>query len=115
MTQTVRNVVPLDVLKELTFTAKVVSGTDAVEMRLATHVSEDPHADALALAQEIAARSPHAVRAAKRLWNEALLGTPAEGLALEASLQKALIGSPNQIESVKANMEKRAPTFEDPE
>lgn len=112
--QTLRHVVGLDVAKELTFTARVVSGREAKELRLATHVSDDPHGDAMALAREIARRNPHAVRAAKRLWNEAFQGSIRDGLVLETELQKTLLGSPNQIEAVKANMEKREPKFEDP-
>jgi enoyl-CoA hydratase/carnithine racemase len=115
LTQTVRNVVGLDVAKELTFTARVVSGAEAKELRLATHLSDDPRRDALALAREIAGRSPDAVRAAKKLLNTALLGTVAEGLRLEAALQATLIGKPNQLEAVRANMEKREPRFQDPE
>ena len=72
LTQTLRNVVGLDVAKELTFTARIVSGSDAVALRLATHLSDDPHRDAQALAREIAERSPDAVRAAKKLFNTAL-------------------------------------------
>ena len=114
VTQTLRNVAPVDVLKELTFTAKVISGVEAKEMQLATHVSENPHADAMELAREIATRSPDAVRAGKALWNQALDGSVEEGLALEAKLQRTLMGKPNQAEAVKANMEKRDPDFSDP-
>ena len=114
-TQTARHVVGLDVLKELTFTARVVSGSEAKELRIATHLSDDPHTDAMALAREIAGRSPHAVRAATQLWNQALQGSVEEGLLLETELQKKLLGSPNQIEAVKAAMQKREPKFEDPE
>jgi enoyl-CoA hydratase/carnithine racemase len=115
LTQTLRNVVGLDVAKELTFTARVVSGTEAKELRLATHVSDDPRRDALALAREIAGRSPDAVRAAKKLLNSALLGSVADGLRLEAELQASLVGKPNQLEAVRANLEKREPRFNDPE
>lgn len=115
LTQTVRRVVPLDVIKELVFTARVISGTEAKELGLATHVAEDPRAAALELAREIATRSPDAVRAAKKLLNEATLGSVADGLRLEAELQASLIGKPNQLEAVKANMERRAPSFRDPE
>jgi enoyl-CoA hydratase/carnithine racemase len=115
LTQTLRHVVGLDVAKELTFTARVISGTEAKELRLATHVSDDPRRDALALAREIAGRSPDAVRAAKKLLNTALLGSVAEGLRLEAELQGTLVGRPNQLEAVKANLEKREPRFHDPE
>jgi len=114
LTQTLRNVVGLDVAKELTFTARVVSGKEAVELRLATHLSDDPHRDAMALAREIAGKSPDAVRAAKKLLNTALLGSVADGLRLEAELQATLIGKPNQLEAVRANLEKREPRFRDP-
>jgi enoyl-CoA hydratase/carnithine racemase len=113
-TQTLRNVVGLDVAKELTFTARIVSGTEAVALRLATHVSNDPHRDATALAREIADRSPDAVRAAKKLLNTALLGTVADGLRLETELQLAVAGGANQREAVRANLEKRPPRFRDP-
>jgi enoyl-CoA hydratase/carnithine racemase len=115
LTQTIRHVVGLDVAKELTFTARVISGAEAKELRLATHLSDDPHRDALALAREIAGRSPDAVRAAKRLLNTALLGGVADGLRLEAELQRTLVGKANQLEAVKANLEKREPRFRDPE
>jgi enoyl-CoA hydratase/carnithine racemase len=115
VTQTLRHVVRHDVAKELTFTAKVVSGEEAKQLGLATHVSETPHADAMQLAREIAGRSPNAVRAAKQLWNQALEGSVEEGLRLEAKLQGTLMGKPNQLEAVRANMEKRAPKFSDPD
>ena len=114
-TQTLRHLVGLDHAKELTFTARVLSGTEAKEIGLATHLSDDPYADAMALAAEIAQRSPDAVRAAKKLWNHAVIGTHAAGLALEEQIQRTIMGKPNQLEAVKANMEKREPNFEDPE
>ena len=112
-TQTLRRLVRQDVAKELTFTGRVISGKEAVELGLATRVSEKPLDDALAMAREIAGKSPDAIRAAKRLLNETWQGTVAEGLKLEEALQRSLIGKPNQVESVKANFEKRAPKFTD--
>lgn len=113
-TQTLRRLVRLDVAKELTFTGRVVEGPEAVSLGLATRVEADPRAAALALARDIAGRSPDAIRAGKRLLDQSGLIPVAEGLALEASLQRGLIGRPNQIEAVKANLEKRAPRFTDP-
>jgi enoyl-CoA hydratase/carnithine racemase len=113
-TQTLRNVVGLDVAKELAFTARIVSGTEAVALRLATHLSDDVHRDATELAREIAERSPDAVRAAKKLLNTALLGSVADGLRLETELQVAIAGGANQREAVRANLEKRPPRFRDP-
>ena len=113
-TQTLRRLVRLDVAKELTFTGRVVSGTEAVELGLATRVADDPRATALQLAAEIAARSPDAIRAAKQLLDASGVLPVADGLQLEERLQLGLIGRPNQIESVRANLEKRAPRFQDP-
>src|SRR5262249_50425504 len=58
-----------DVAKELTFTGRMVSGTEAVTLGLATRADPDPRAAALELARAIAARSPHAIRAPMRLLN----------------------------------------------
>jgi enoyl-CoA hydratase/carnithine racemase len=113
LTQTLRDLVPLDVAKELTFTGRVLSGTEAQGLGLVTRVAEDPLAEALALAGEIAGKSPDAIRAGKQLLEAAWHADERTGLELEASLQSALIGSPNQVEAIMANFEKRAASFED--
>jgi enoyl-CoA hydratase/carnithine racemase len=114
-TQTLRHLVRLDVLKELTYTGRIVEGREAIELGLVTHVSEDPRNAALALAREIATRSPHAIRADKRLLNAAVTATLEDGLRLEEAEQRALLGSRNQLEAVAAGMAKREPKFVDPE
>jgi enoyl-CoA hydratase/carnithine racemase len=113
-TQTLRRLVPLDVAKELTWTGRVFSGVEAKELGLATRLSERPLDDALALANEIAGKSPDAIRAGKRLLQEAWQGSVADGLRLEEDLLRKLIGRPNQVEAVKSNLEKRAPKFGNP-
>jgi enoyl-CoA hydratase/carnithine racemase len=113
-TQTLRHLVRLDVAKELTYTGRIVSGSEAVELGLATRVAEDPLAEARKLANSIAQKSPHAIRSAKKLFNASVTMSVRDGLVLEEELQRALIGSPNQIEAVRANFEKRAPVFVDP-
>ena len=102
-----------DVARELSYTGRVVSGEEAVAIGLATRICADPYADALALARELAGRSPHALRAGKRLFNLALDGSDAALLQAESDEQVALMGSPNQVEAVRANLEKRAPRFID--
>lgn len=91
VTRTLPRLVGIDVAKELTFTARVVSGAEACRLGLVTRVAEDPLAAAMELAREIAAHSPDAVRRAKRLYDEAWTGPAAETLALEARLQGELI------------------------
>ncbi|MGE0828596.1 MAG: crotonase/enoyl-CoA hydratase family protein [Hyphomonadaceae bacterium] len=104
-----------DVARELTYTGRIFSGEEALAMGLATRVCADPRAEALALAAEIASKSPHAVRAAKRLLNLAVSGADqAQVLKAESAEQAALIGSPNQAEAVNANLQKRAPDFANP-
>ena len=114
-TQTLRHLVRLDVAKELTFTGRIVSGEEAVALGLATRVEESPREAALAMARQIAGRSPNAIRAAKRLLNTTVASSQEEGFRLEESIQRSLIGSPNQLEAVQANLEKRAPRFVDPD
>lgn len=103
-----------DQAKALVMTARVLDGIEAVALGLATQTAPDPLAEARALADHLAARSPDATRHAKTLVNRAW-HSPEDGLALEAALQAELIGSPNQIEAVMANMQGRAPEFGDPD
>lgn len=115
ITQTLLRLVPLDVAKELTFTGRTISGTEAVEIGLATKAGEDPLANALETAKLIASKSPHAIRAGKTLLDEAPRMSRLDALRLETALQVTLLGSPNQMEAVQANMMKREPEFKDPD
>jgi enoyl-CoA hydratase/carnithine racemase len=103
-----------DVVRELTFTGRIFSGEEALRIGFATRVSAEPLAEALQLAHDIAGKSPDAIRAGKRLLNASLAQSAAELLMAESVEQKALIGSPNQTEAVKANIERRAPRFNAP-
>ncbi|MGE3692057.1 MAG: crotonase/enoyl-CoA hydratase family protein [Novosphingobium sp.] len=109
-----QGVVRKDVLRELTYTAREATGEQAVTLGLATLSDPDPHARAMAIAREIAGRNPHAVRAAKALFNRAPSLTYAEVLLAESHAQQKLLGSKNQMEAVAAGMAKRPPIFVDP-
>jgi len=104
-----------DVAKELTYSGRIVSGTEAVQIGLATRVDPEPRLAALELARAIAGRSPHAIRAAKRLLDLAGRVDLQTGFAAEQQEIKALIGSPNQVEAVTAEFERRPPKFAEPE
>jgi enoyl-CoA hydratase/carnithine racemase len=112
-TQVLPELVGRDVAKELTFTGRTISGEEAARIGLATRTDPDPLAAALALAREIAGRSPHAVRAAKRLLDLAGRADLGTGLAREQEEIRALVGSPNQLEAITARFEKRAAKFSD--
>ena len=102
-----------DVIRELTYTGRMFTGAEAKEIGFATHVSETPLDDALALAKEIATKNPHTVQAAKRMYNELGDKSDAEALLTESVEQDKLIGTPNQIESVLSGMQKRDGVFVD--
>src|SRR3977135_3804855 len=101
-----------DILRELTYTGRGFSGEESLIYGLARRIVDDPRGAALELALEIAGKSPHAIRAAKRMLNN-LSVDPGPALLAESVEQMKLMGSPNQLEAVRANIEKRAPRFAD--
>lgn len=106
-TAIMRNLVREDLVRELTYTGRQFSGAEALEMGFATRVSENPHEDAMALAQEIAGKNPDAITAAKKIFNSAMDASDAELLLQESDLQSGIMGAPNQVEAVRSTMEKR--------
>ena len=100
-----------DVARELTYTARMVDGREAYDLGLVTRLSDNPYDDAMALAREIAGRSPGAVRGSKQLFNRMFADGAAEQFAAERAVIGEQIGSPNQIEAIRSNMERRAPNF----
>src|SRR6266700_3374206 len=101
-----------DILRELTYTGRIFSAQEALAYGLATRICDDPRAAAFEVAREIADKSPDAIRAAKRMLNK-LSVDPGPALLAESVEQQKLLGSTNQIEAVKANIDKRAPRFAD--
>lgn len=102
-----------DQFRDLTYSGRIFSGEEAYGLGIATRVTADPRGEALAYAADIAGKSPDAIRGAKRLMNLPAGATVAEILLAESVEQTALMGTPNQIEAVMANLEKRAPRFAD--
>jgi enoyl-CoA hydratase/carnithine racemase len=102
-----------DVAKELVFSARVFDGREALALGLATRLSDTPHDDAMALAAEIAGRSPDAIRGAKRLINGLIHQQAEAQFAAERQVIGSLIGKANQIEAVMSNFEKRPAAFTD--
>lgn len=110
-TQLMRHLAREDVVRELTYTGRIFSAEEALAYGFATRLADDPVAAALATAHEIAGRSPDAIRAAKRLLNLSAISDAATGLAAETAEQAVLLGSANQIEAVRSNLENRAPRW----
>lgn len=95
-TQVLARLVGLDVAKDLTFSARRVSGQEAARIGLATRVCSNPREEGLALAASIATRNPEAVRAAKRLLNHSVEGDIKEGFRAEREVMERNVGSPQQ-------------------
>jgi enoyl-CoA hydratase/carnithine racemase len=108
-----RGLVRDDVARELTYTARQVSGAEAVQLGLATRVADDPHGAAMALAAQIAARSPRAVASAKRLFGLSRDADADVLLLAESREQERLLTGPDLPETIAAQAEKRAPRFAD--
>ncbi len=101
-----------DVIRRLTYTADPVGAEQALAWGLVTELAEDPLAAALDLAGKIASKSPSAIRAAKRLIAFAESGaSEADVLMAESREQAKLIGTPEQMEVIAAQIQKRAPNF----
>jgi enoyl-CoA hydratase/carnithine racemase len=101
-----------DVIRHLTYTARPVPAAQAADWGLVSEVAEDPLAAARDLAAEIATRSPSAIRAAKRLISFSESGADEAAILMEESReQAALVGRPDQMEQISANMAKRVPVF----
>ncbi|MDQ3728959.1 MAG: crotonase/enoyl-CoA hydratase family protein [Actinomycetota bacterium] len=113
ITQALPTLVSLDVAKEIVFSGRTIGAEEALSLGLVTRVAEDPPAEANALAADIAQKSPHAIRSGKRLLNSAYTGRSEDALKLEAELQRALVGSPNQIAAVTAAMTKESAEYAD--
>src|SRR6202045_4183035 len=101
-----------DILRDLTYTGRIFSAQEALSFGLATRICDDPHAAAMDVARDIAGKSPDATRAAKRMLNNLSID-PGPALSAESVEQMKLMGGANQLEAVRANMEKRAPRFAD--
>lgn len=108
---TLRHIVPPDLVKELAWTARVFDAEEALQIGVLTSIEEDPLAVARRVARECADKSPDAIRGIKRLVNEAWSRSEEDSLVLEAQLQLRLLGSGNQAEAVRANLENRKPNF----
>ena len=111
ISQSLPRLLAADRAKELILTARVLRGAEALQLGLVTRLSDAPVAEARAFAMALAARSPDAIQAGKRLVDGIYAVNPPAELRLEAELQVGLIGGPNQVEAVRAALEGRPPRY----
>lgn len=113
-TLSLRELVRVDVAKELTYTGRIVSGEEAAGLGLVTRLADDPVAEALDMADAIAAKNPEAIRLGKKLidenWNEP---DAAAALGREKAEQMKILQSPNQVEAARSALAKVPANFAD--
>ncbi|XID74641.1 crotonase/enoyl-CoA hydratase family protein [Alkanindiges sp. WGS2144] len=101
LTRSIKDIIPLDLAKELTFTGRIFDGQYAKNIGLVTHINEDPLAHAMQLAEELVQRSPDALLAGKRVL-DAMAHQPRRSLRLEKLWQfKLMLGKNSRIARIK--------------
>src|SRR5450830_765230 len=102
--------------RELAYTGRKFSATEALDMRLVNRVFDSREAmqkGVHELATSIAAKSPLAVRGVKEMISYARDHTVADGLNYVATWNAAMLLSNDLQEAMMANMSKRAAVFKD--
>ncbi|KAH8118615.1 ClpP/crotonase, partial [Phellopilus nigrolimitatus] len=100
--------------KELVFTGRLLTASEAEEIGLVDYVSEPGTLAidrALKLAKEIASNSPLALKAAKQALSRAPELELEAGLDFERACYEPLLSSKDRVEALNAFKEKRAPVF----
>lgn len=103
-TVTLRHLLARDALLDLTLTGRVVGAEEALRLGLLSRIDPDPEAAARAWIAEVMTRSPDAVAAAKKLFNDAENASDGDALAAERRWQRRLIGRPNQRLSAQRHL-----------
>lgn len=103
----------MDQVKDLVWTGRVVDGSEAAQLGLITRLADDPLQAAREMAQVLAKKNPDAVRASKQMLEASWAVAPSDALRMEVDAQASVLGLPNQMEAVFAQLQKRDPNFKD--
>ncbi|MES1925996.1 crotonase/enoyl-CoA hydratase family protein [Salinisphaera sp. T31B1] len=98
-----RELVSIDIAKQLVMSAEVIDGREAHRLGLVTHLADDPQAHAREIAGRMSHYSPDAVAAGKFLLQDAWLADDKTAAAAERRWQRRLIGRRNQRISMARN------------
>jgi enoyl-CoA hydratase len=102
--------------RELAYTARKVEAVEAKEIRLVNRVFESPEAlreGVRAIAAEIAAKAPLAIRGVKEMITYARDHSVADGLNYNATWNAAMLMSADLQAAMMAGMSKGTPEFKD--
>ncbi|KAL7529605.1 hypothetical protein ACHAWF_003045 [Thalassiosira exigua] len=106
-----RELVRIDVAKELTMTGRIISGLEAEKIGLVTRCVENPMDEAMKVAAEIVERSPDSVAATKELFQTTWVEDDETCLRKETDLQMKLIATWNQMAASGRNFGVKLPYF----
>ena len=107
-----KRVFPDGIARRMAYTGDSVSAERAYEVGMVEELADDPTAAAQAIAADIAAKSPDAVRAAKESAIEGQPEWPVEEYAQEREYNAKLRAGENAEEAAAAFLENREPEFE---
>jgi enoyl-CoA hydratase len=114
--QRLPKIIPEGIAREMAYTGRRLSAQRALEVGLVNAVYDDHEAmltDVLAMAREIAERSPLAMWGSKEMLNYVRDHSVADGLNLVATWQSGMFQPGEVMEAMSAKQEKRAPSFPD--
>lgn len=100
-----------DQAKLLTMTAEVFDGSRAAELGLVTKLDNDPLAGATRLAAELSTKSPDALAAAKRLFNDSYHGSARRTFARERLEQAFLLAARNTKAARESAFNRSEPAY----
>ena len=114
MSETLPRAVGAQKAAELLMTGRRVGGAEALDIGLADRLVEDPdlHPAAIAMASEIAAAAPLAVRSIRQTLRGDLAAAVRAAMTRERAEQDRLMQTRDFAEGVAAAKERRTPTFE---
>lgn len=109
--QALSELVGIDTAKRLTMTAAKITGKEAHDLGLVTELAADPVAAAEDLARQLATKSPDAIAAAKRLFNDTWHRSPRRTFARERIEQVFLLLGANAKVARSAAFKKIDPAY----
>ncbi|KAL1333868.1 hypothetical protein AAHE18_11G134400 [Arachis hypogaea] len=112
-TQRLPRLVGNAIAKEIIYTGRKINGKEALSLGLVNYFvpAGEAYSKALAVAREINAKGPVAIRMAKRAISEGVDTDMRSGLALEEDCYDQVLNTKDRLEGLAAFAEKRKPKY----
>lgn len=110
-TKTLAEILPMDKVKELAMTGRIVDADEALTLGLVTRVCDDPVGEAQAMAELFRGKSPDGLAGIKRVIQDNWNVDDDKALARERRIQAKILMGKNQRIAMQANFKKAQPEF----